>query len=73
MHGMGLMRLTKLTSGTIYPLLAQLERSGLVTAQWEVADPSALRRPRRRNYSLTHDGALRIDASSVNPNESCGM
>jgi DNA-binding PadR family transcriptional regulator len=40
-------------SGTLYPLLARLERAGWVSSEWETDDPSQMGRPRRRLYKLT--------------------
>ena|SRR5215472_1162165 len=48
---------TQLPAGTVYPILARLERAGLVESFWE--DPTrhqAEGRPRRRYYRLTPDG-----------------
>ena len=49
-------RATGLASGTLYPLLIRLEKAGWLTSAWEVADPQALGRPRRRFYRLTAVG-----------------
>ena len=45
-----------LASGTLYPLLFRLERSGWVWSEWEEVDPSKVKRPRRRLYRLTAVG-----------------
>ena len=42
--------------GTLYKALGRLEEFGLVTSRWEDA-PVAERRPRRRLYELTMEGA----------------
>ena len=50
--------LTGLPAGTIYPIIARLERYGWLESRWE--DPTkheAERRPRRRYYRFTSDGA----------------
>lgn len=39
--------------GTLYPLLRRLEKQGVLTSSWEVAE----NRP-RKYYSLTKDGTL---------------
>lgn len=53
-YGYELMQAAGLASGTLYPLLARLEREKLVTSEWEA--PSAdVPRP-RRYYVLTGDG-----------------
>ncbi len=57
-YGLDLVAGTGLPSGTVYPTLGRLKRSGLVTARWEdqrVAEREG--RPRRRYYELTGDGA----------------
>ena len=57
-YGLELCELVGLPSGTIYPILARLERVGWVDSEWE--DPAAHEqagRPRRRFYRLTPDGA----------------
>jgi PadR family transcriptional regulator, regulatory protein PadR len=45
-----------LTEGTIYPLLARLERDGLVSAQWVAGEGP---RP-RKYYRLTAHGRMRV-------------
>jgi PadR family transcriptional regulator, regulatory protein PadR len=55
--GADVARLTKLPSGTLYPLLARLEQVNWVQSEWEDADPHELRRPRRRFYSVTALGS----------------
>jgi PadR family transcriptional regulator, regulatory protein PadR len=55
-YGLDLSGTTGLPSGTIYPILARLERIGWVESDWE--DPDiAEGRPRRRYYRLTREGA----------------
>jgi PadR family transcriptional regulator, regulatory protein PadR len=57
-YGLELCDLVGLPSGTIYPILARLERVGWVDSAWE--DPAAHEqagRPRRRFYRFTPDGA----------------
>ncbi|MCZ4126173.1 PadR family transcriptional regulator [Streptomyces sp. H39-S7] len=57
-YGLELCDLVGLPSGTIYPILARLEEFGWVESAWE--DPAvheAARRPRRRFYRITHEGA----------------
>lgn len=59
-YGLELCDLVGLPSGTIYPILARLEQVGWVDSAWE--DPAvheAARRPRRRFYRLSPDGAER--------------
>ncbi|MDH6521439.1 PadR family transcriptional regulator PadR [Streptomyces sp. SAI-208] len=57
-YGLELCELAGLPSGTIYPILARLERVGWVDSVWE--DPAvheAEGRPRRRFYQITEGGA----------------
>jgi len=71
--GAELMKLTGLSSGTLYPVLLRFERYGLLNGEWEEAHPSELQRPRRRQYRITRSGtqltaiALRQLASAPNP------
>jgi PadR family transcriptional regulator PadR len=57
-YGLDIVTRTGMPSGTVYPTLGRLKRSGLVKAHWEdqrVAEREG--RPRRRYYELTADGA----------------
>jgi DNA-binding PadR family transcriptional regulator len=57
-YGLDLVARTGLPSGTVYPTLARLKRSGLVLARWEdqrLAEREG--RPRRRYYQLSAEGA----------------
>lgn len=54
--GADVIRVTKLLSGTVYPILLRFERAGLVMSRWETEDPSQLGRPRKRLYRLTGEG-----------------
>ncbi|MFJ7213517.1 PadR family transcriptional regulator [Amycolatopsis sp. NPDC098790] len=56
-YGLELMNVIHLNSGTVYQILARLERAGWLRSEWE--DPAvheAEKRPRRRMYHLTSDG-----------------
>jgi PadR family transcriptional regulator, regulatory protein PadR len=66
-YGLDLMADTGLPSGTLYPILARLERAGWVRAQWEEIDPVAQGRPARRYYRLTPDGveAARVELAGL--------
>ena len=55
-YGFDLMRVTGLPSGTLYPILARLERLAWVTSTNEDVDPLAEGRPARRFYLLTAGG-----------------
>lgn len=57
-YGLDIVTHTGLPSGTVYPTLGRLKRSGLVKARWEdqrIAEREG--RPRRRYYELTAAGA----------------
>jgi DNA-binding PadR family transcriptional regulator len=67
-YGLDIVAHTGLPSGTVYPTLGRLKRSGLLRPHWEdqrVADREG--RPRRRYYELTPSGtgALAEGASRV--------
>jgi DNA-binding PadR family transcriptional regulator len=59
-HGYDLSRETGLKSGTLYPILMRLEKSGWLEAEWE-AEP-APGRPRRHLYRLTGTGVAEARA-----------
>jgi PadR family transcriptional regulator PadR len=48
---------TKLSSGTLYPILARLEGAGWLESRWETEEPNKLGRPRKRFYRVTGLGA----------------
>lgn len=50
-----------LLSGSIYPLLARLERGGILESRWEGGDPRILNRPNRREYLLTAKGRVEAE------------
>ncbi len=50
---------TRLMSGTLYPILARLEKAEWLTSEWEVLDPSEIGRPRKRYYRITALGQNR--------------
>jgi DNA-binding PadR family transcriptional regulator len=57
MAGAELMRLARVSSGTLYPILLRFERAGLLESRWEEEAPESLGRPRRRFYRMTQAGA----------------
>ncbi|KPJ77982.1 MAG: hypothetical protein AMS19_12290 [Gemmatimonas sp. SG8_23] len=60
-YGLDIVAHTGMPSGTVYPTLGRLKRSGLVRAHWEdqrVAEREG--RPRRRYYELTPDGSAAL-------------
>jgi PadR family transcriptional regulator PadR len=56
MSGAEIARSTKLSSGTLYPILFRLEKAGWVESRWETEEPRELRRPRCRFYQVTGVG-----------------
>jgi DNA-binding PadR family transcriptional regulator len=54
-YGLDLSRVTGLKSGTLYPILARLEKAGWLDSEWEVLDPREAGRPARRLYRLNPD------------------
>ena len=72
--GADIMRATKLSSGTLYPILLRFEKAGLLESRWESDAPEVLRRPRRRFYRMTaagmkfaHEALGALSGSLVNP------
>ena len=63
MYGLELSEETGLQAGTAYPILLRLEHEGWVTSRWEDVDPRAEKRPARRYYRLTADGAVQASAA----------
>jgi DNA-binding PadR family transcriptional regulator len=61
-YGLELIEAAGLPSGTIYPVLARLEKADWVSSGWEDVDPHEVKRPRRRFYTLTGKGAQRARA-----------
>jgi PadR family transcriptional regulator, regulatory protein PadR len=63
-YGFGIMEMTGLPSGTVYPAMRRLERDKLICSRWErqsIAD--AEQRPARKYYKLTAAGAGALEAS----------
>jgi prephenate dehydratase len=63
------MKLTELPSGSVYPILARLERLNIVSSDWE-SDP-ARPGPRRRMYWINYvvleqDQALKFELETLN-------
>ena len=55
--GADLIKVTRLSSGTLYPILIRFEKYGLLESYWECVNPGKIGRPRRRLYKLTSRGA----------------
>jgi PadR family transcriptional regulator, regulatory protein PadR len=63
-YGFGIMEMTGLPSGTVYPAMRRLERDELIRSHWErqsIAD--AEQRPPRKYYKLTAAGRATLEAS----------
>jgi PadR family transcriptional regulator, regulatory protein PadR len=56
-YGLELAGVVGLPTGTVYPIMARLEKAGWVSSDWEEIKPSEEGRPRRRLYCLTGSGA----------------
>ena len=54
--GIDLMKVARVSSGTLYPILLRLEKAGVLTSRWETGRPEDLGRPRRRYYRITSSG-----------------
>jgi DNA-binding PadR family transcriptional regulator len=67
-YGLEIIERTGLPSGTVYPLLARLEREGWVTSHWETTAEST-RGPRKRIYEITVTGAEWAVAALAVPRE----
>jgi DNA-binding PadR family transcriptional regulator len=55
-YGLELMKATGLASGSLYPILARLERAGWVRSRREQINAADEARPPRRYYKLTAEG-----------------
>jgi PadR family transcriptional regulator, regulatory protein PadR len=55
-YGLGLSEAAGIASGTIYPMLARLEKAGWLDSRWEEPAADEENRPRRRLYKLTGHG-----------------
>jgi PadR family transcriptional regulator, regulatory protein PadR len=55
-YGLEMGKAAGLASGTIYPILARLERAGWVESELEDIDPKVAGRRARRYYRLTAEG-----------------
>jgi DNA-binding PadR family transcriptional regulator len=54
-YGLQLAKATALKTGTVYPILARLERAGWLTSEWETGDADSTG-PRKKFYRLTPTG-----------------
>lgn len=64
--GFDIMDATGLPDGTVYPALRRLEAAGMMTSDWESFEAArAEKRPPRRNYRLTREGAEMLAAAKA--------
>ena len=65
-YGFEIMDFAGLPSGTVYPILRNLEAEGFATSRWEEFDAARDgRRPRRRYYELTSSGREALAAAAA--------
>lgn len=53
LSGAEIIRISGLASGTAYPIMLRLERTGMLISHWEKGNPKKLGRPLRRYYRIT--------------------
>ena len=73
-YGFDIIEQTGLPSGTVYPSLGRLKRLGYLEAEWEdrqTADRE--RRPRRRYYRVTREGAAELQRALERVNILSGL
>jgi len=63
MSGADIARVTKIASGSLYPILLRLEQAQWAESRWEAEDPRDLGRPRRRLYRITGLGARKVKSA----------
>lgn len=66
-YGAAIGRRADLPTGTVHPILARLEGAGWVASRWEDVDPRAVKRPARRFYRLTDEGAVAAREALARP------
>lgn len=54
--GAEILAVTRLASGTLYPMLLRFEKAGWMDSEWEDSDPVEMGRPKRRYYRLSGVG-----------------
>lgn len=64
-YGFQIMRTTGLASGSVYPILARLEKRGLIESRPETINPRAEGRPPRRFYRITDAGRVQAEAEAT--------
>lgn len=65
-YGFDIMDTTGLPSGSVYPALSKLEKSGLVRSRWESASVAHReKRPPRRYYEITSGGREALEGALI--------
>lgn len=71
-YGRGLADATGLSPATVHLILVRFQAAGVLTAWWEDGDVAARhRRPRRRYYRMTPDGAAACREALASPSPPC--
>ncbi|SUD49547.1 transcriptional regulator, Acidobacterial, PadR-family [Nocardia otitidiscaviarum] len=65
-YGFELMKCCEIPSGSLYPILARLERAAWIIGQSESIDPVKEGRPPRKHYRLTETGTVAARAALAN-------
>jgi DNA-binding PadR family transcriptional regulator len=63
LSGADIAQITKLASGTLYPLLKRLEDAHWLISEWEDVAPQTVGRPRKRLYTMTGLGVSKAKTS----------
>jgi PadR family transcriptional regulator, regulatory protein PadR len=58
LYGLKIAKAINRPTGSVFPILARLERIGWVSSEWEASDPTS-KGPRRRFYRLSGVGMAR--------------
>ncbi len=60
-YGFDIMDATEIPSGTVYPVLGRLKKAGCLASKWERSSVAHReKRPPRRYYEVTPEGAARL-------------
>ena len=63
-YGFDIMDASELPSGTVYPILARLEKAGFIRGRWEPAESAQRdKRPTRRYYEISAAGTKALARS----------
>ena len=61
-YGLEIIQETGVQAGSLYPILAGLEKKGLVVSEWEDINEQEAKRRRRRYYQITLRGVKYAEA-----------